>query len=87
MPSQAFIQAHTGLTELPLLATLQVIRGYADHDDTVTIDQPRQYTLQAQEDAYVFNLREPYWTEACDRYYGDAPDDEPNHEQIERAHV
>ena len=55
MHPQAFILAHTGLTELPYLATLQVTPGYLDHGPSVTLIHARQYTLQAQEDAYLFN--------------------------------
>jgi hypothetical protein len=81
MPSQAAIYEATGFTELPLLATLVLMpRKAPDEDRAYRLDQPRQYTLQAQEDAYLFDLREPYWTEACVRYYHDAPDDESNHE-------
>ena len=81
MPSQAAIYEATGFTELPLLATLVLMpRKAPDEDRAYRLDQPRQYTLQAQEDAYLFDLREPYFDEACARYYHDAPHDAPDYE-------
>lgn len=66
MHPQAFLLAHTGLTELPYLAAIQVTPGYADHGPSVTLIHARQYTLQAQEDSYLFDLTEPFWDEAMD---------------------
>lgn len=78
--NQSLTYGITGRTELGLNEYIETRPAYADHGPAYLHHTLRTYTIQAQEDACLFNLREPYFSEAADRYYSDVPDNEPNHE-------
>ena len=79
--NQITLYGITGRTELGLNEYIASTPSASGTFDTAyRLLAHRTYTIQAQEDAHLFNLTEMFWNEATDRYYSDVPDNEPNHE-------
>lgn len=75
--NQSTIYAITGRTELAANEYITTKPAYEDHGPAHTLHTWRTYTIQAQEDAHLFNLTEQFWNEATDRYFSDVPNHEP----------
>ena len=79
--NQITLYGITGRTELGLNEYIITKPAFEGHGPSYDVHTWRTYTIQAQEDAHLFNLTEMFWNEATDRYYySDVPDNEPNHE-------